>query len=790
MRDRFSAPSRMVCRSASWPPKHFIDGFRVFFSRLLYGRLYFAYLSMRFVKLVFTYVVEFEVSRLMQGTILVYMQQEDDYRSQFTSCNVTPQKVQRTPRIGSSSKKDVMPQDMKCKLHSTPCNSPNKCIKNPQSSGNIKKLHKSQSESNKRRNESSHAESFEKMRKISSSGNFINTLIGQWSKRMGTQAATLSQSTGAQESPMVEEIKQIRLQEEQKVRMLQKKLQVAEETISSLSSSYEAEVRTKEEILQQLNGDWESITKYYYEISESLKGFQQHKDNLTKMFNDIITMQEVTVKKLQEELNIVKLKDEEHKSIVRAMENQAINQEKRIQEIVAAEAELKKELEDVKNKIFLEKNDIHNAYAEEKLELMKKQENLASTNQKLQEQLQNIMEEKQKITTTLANKNDTIENLQTEIVSCKNKMETLLCQNAEISAKYEKLVDKQKEILKESQSKGEEIDRLRENLNARLIVESGLASDVNTIQNKYNNLHTNLAKANNKLKEVEILNLNLEKSLKTEKFNSEQKVMELNTKITLLEQEKERVFAEKNSKIQDLENYCKLLEEKHKTEISSLKKKFNDKKAELKTNLSPENFAFVKLNETVLSKVNKENQNRETNYYNDGEKDFARLKKNLKEFNAISSFVDSNLIQTTKKIGSQTQTNQIHKATEQQQFQNQEELKKNLSTDSSLNIFDFTTTEINDELQNISRQQDKDIQYNFSSSAKDLCDVNNYSQPAQDKNITESIVQTEQNKNKKKESKKESTPKKKIFKTRNSGVQKCTLAKSTPYGFSGKLSKK
>lgn len=58
----------------------------------------------------------------------------------------------------------------------------------------------------------------------------------------------------------------------------------------------------------RLNSDWESITKYYYEISESLKGFQQHKDNLSKLYNEIIVIQQSTMKKLQQELCIMKLK--------------------------------------------------------------------------------------------------------------------------------------------------------------------------------------------------------------------------------------------------------------------------------------------------------------------------------------------------------------------------------------------------------------------------------------------------------------------------------------------------
>lgn len=46
-------------------------------------------------------------------------------------------------------------------------------------------------------------------------------------------------------------MKQMHVIEERKIQKLQKKLQIAEETISSLSTSHEAELRAKEEILQQ-----------------------------------------------------------------------------------------------------------------------------------------------------------------------------------------------------------------------------------------------------------------------------------------------------------------------------------------------------------------------------------------------------------------------------------------------------------------------------------------------------------------------------------------------------------
>ena len=159
--------------------------------------------------------------------------------------------------------------------------------------------------------------------------------------------------------------------EERKIQLLQKKLQAAEETISSLSASRETELRAKEEILRQLNTDWESITKYYYEISESLKGFQQHKDNLSALYNNVILRQQSAMKKVQEELSNMKLKDEKQRSIVAAAESKVINQEKRIQEIMIVEAELKKQLENVRSSVVSEKNRLNNAHAEERVELIK-----------------------------------------------------------------------------------------------------------------------------------------------------------------------------------------------------------------------------------------------------------------------------------------------------------------------------------------------------------------------------------------------------------------------------------
>ncbi|XP_026295429.1 uncharacterized protein PFB0765w-like [Apis mellifera] len=666
------------------------------------------------------------------------MQEEDNHRLESRNIKNNPEKLQRTPRVSEFDKKDIMSQEVKHKIHYTPQNSPNKYSKTPQSNESFKKDAKSQSESNKRKIQSFHNENLEKIQKICPSGKFVNTLIGQWSKHMGIQTP-LSETGTARENLIMEEMKQVHVIEERKIQKLQKKLQIAEETISSLSTSHEMELRAKEEILQQLNSDWESITKYYYEISESLKGFQQHKDNLSKLYNEIIVIQQSTMKKLQQELCIMKLKDDEQKNIISTMENKIINQERRIHEMTSIENELKKQFEELKNNSVLEKNHLHNVYTEEKLELIKKQENLTSMNQELQVQLQKITEEKQNLTILFAEKDDEIIKLQGEIVTCKNKIENLLCHNTELSAKYEKSINKEEKLSKEIQTKAQEIDKLRENLNTRQEIESSLAKDFDMIDNKYKNMQNDFLNIENKLKETQVRNINLEQSLQKVNFDNEHKIMELCGKIEFLEKEKAQILLEKHLKIQELENTHKLSKEKHETEIKSLKQEFDVKLIEMKKTLAIQNSEFLKLNETINKINNEENQNRQINFHDQYTKiNHNELQDNLKEKIPL---IESNPIEIIKKI---EKTNQV---CEMKEFQNQENVNKskiiikNKNEISNLeqDIYSFNIREINDELQN---------------------------------------------------SKDDFLPKKKIFKTRSYGLRQYGTSKKHQFGTLGKISKK
>ncbi|XP_033361248.1 synaptonemal complex protein 1-like [Bombus vosnesenskii] len=722
------------------------------------------------------------------------MQQEEDNRKfEFASCNITPKKLQRTPRDAGSERKDIL-SEVKRRIHSTPQNSPNRHPKTPQSSGSFRKDVKLHLECTKRKIPSPHKESLEKIQKTSPSGKFVNTLIGQWYKLTGVRTAL--PQTVTQENSITEEMRRMYGIEERKIQKLQKKLQSAEETISSLSASHEAELRAKEDILQQLNSDWESITNYYDEISESLKGFQQHKDNLSKLYNDVIITQQSTVKKLQQELSTMKLKDDAQRNIVSTIENKLKDQEKRIHGMMIAETELKKQFEDMKDKSTSEKNYLHNVHAEEKLELMKKQENLTSMNQELQVQLQKITEEKQDLSTALAEKDDKIVKLQEEISTYKNKIGDLLYRNTELSSKYETSFGKEEELSKQLQWRTEEVEKLQENLNTRQELESSLAQDLEIIDNKYRNVQNDFINVENKLKETQVRNLNLEQSFDIMKRDNEHKIVELNRKIEFLEREKERMILEKHSKIQELEHAYNLLKEKHEAEITSLKQKYDVKLTEMTKTVTTQHCAFLKLNET-LNKMNKDNQNRQTNSDQCTIANRNKLQENLGT--RMQPLVESNdnVIETRiKEIESQTQTSQVREMKEQQ-FQDQENVDrskaiskdKNEMSDLEQDIYNFSDIEVNNESQTVLSQNRK-LRFQLNSPTKIVEYTENYPNFSQNKNITQSNIKIKKQQEKKNEDKNNSIVKKRIFKTRGTGLRQYGTTKNLQYGTLGKISKK
>ncbi|XP_076233376.1 uncharacterized protein LOC143178537 [Calliopsis andreniformis] len=701
--------------------------------------------------------------------------EEDDNQSDIVSCNLTPEKLHRTPRDSGSCRKETKThsQELKRKIHYTSQNSPHKFQKTPQCTGSFRKDTKSLSDSSKRKGQSSQYESLEKIQKISPGGKFVNTLIGQWSKHTGIQ--TPLSHIGVQESPMTEEMKRMYVIEERKIQLLQKKLQAAEETISSLSTSREAESRAKEEILRQLNADWESITKYYCEISESLKEFQQQKDNLSALYNDIILKQQTAMKKLQQDLSNMRLKDEEQKNIVATVESKVISQEKKIQDMTVVESELKKQLEDAKTKAILEKNRLDEVHAEERSELMKKQEKLTSVNEELQQQLKKIVEEKQNLTNLFEEKNKEISKLQEEISMYKNKIEYLLDQNAELGIKYEKSIGKEGELTKQLESKDQEITRLRENLSARQEIESSLANDLELIENKYKAIENDFKSVENKLQETQARNSNLERTLQNMSSSNDHAITDLHKKIQILEKEKEKILSEKHAKIKELENSCNSLEKKYKLETTALKKDFDKQLSEMKKTMDTQNSAFIKLNEN-FNKMNEEHRKRRLNYEN--EKENQNLLKEKMQLVAEPNLIETN--RTYLDIGSQEKGSQTYE-TKQKEYRDDKKIdtpkvtSKNTKDKSDVedqDIYNFNPTEVDEFTQLLSQSRQKRVRY----------DLHSPTRKDKDKDVIKSNIELQAKEGLKAEDSNKMPQKKKIFKTRETGLRQ--------YGSQRKINKK
>ncbi|XP_053988405.1 nucleoprotein TPR-like [Hylaeus volcanicus] len=690
------------------------------------------------------------------------MQHEEDIcKSTLVSYNETPEKAQGTPRDRGSDRREMMrsrSQEFKRRIHYTPHNNPDEYQVTPQSSGSSKNDAKLQTEisSAKRKSQQSHNETLDKVQKTCSSGKFVDTLIAQWSKHMGVQPPQFLTA----ENPLVEELKRKCAMEERKVQVLHRKLMSAEATVSSLSTARDAEIQAKEEILSNLSSDWETITVYLNEISESLKGFQQHKDNLSSMYNDTILMQHAAMKKLKEELNNIKLKEEEQRNIVAAAESKVANQEKIIQELTAKETELKKEWEDVASEAISEKNRLNQIYTEEKLQLIKEQEKLTSANEELQLQLKLITEEKQYLTDLFERKEKELSKLQEEILACKNENENLARQNTELNVRYEKIIEKEAELRKQLESKVNDVDRLRENLNARQEIESSLAKDLDVIGDKYNKMLNDFISMENKLKEADAYNSNLERSMLEMKNNNE-----------ILKHEKEKILLIKQTKIQDLEKSNRLLQEKYDKEISVLKKDFD-------TKLATQSSAFLKLSET-LNKMTQENQNKPAEYDNTKENE-----NNVK--GTERSITEVNMIDASRMygIGSQRKTNPISE-TKQPKFQSEQNIgtQKIEHKDKGETLNRKEKDEYNFNLNEVSRKFDKVLSplKQGKREKHDLTKVSNstgnYLSSDRSANTMQSSEASQVNRQE--DGEEFTTQKKKIFKTRNIGLRQYGVIRKT-----------
>ncbi|XP_011869249.1 PREDICTED: myosin-4-like, partial [Vollenhovia emeryi] len=225
-------------------------------------------------------------------------------------------------------------------------------------------------------------------------GRFIDTLVAQWMNRTGSNIPfQQAEEQVAESSNAQADKRQTQQSQESVIQSLKRKLKESQEAEASLSASLETEVRNREEIQTKVNATWvyiENITEYFNYIKESLASFQQHRDNLSNLYDSVILKQQEAIQKLQ--LNDTRSKDLENR--VAQLKNKSLLQEERLQEAVAEQNKLRKQLENSEYELQLQRNELTNAHVEEKLTLVKEQQRLVLEHENLQSRLQTIEKEK------------------------------------------------------------------------------------------------------------------------------------------------------------------------------------------------------------------------------------------------------------------------------------------------------------------------------------------------------------------------------------------------------------
>ncbi|XP_050457511.1 uncharacterized protein LOC126854623 [Cataglyphis hispanica] len=303
---------------------------------------------------------------------------------------------------------------------------------------------------------------------------FIDILIGQWMKRTGND---IPQQTEETESLSAQENTQHALQKRERIiQDLKRRLKESQEAVAFLSTSLETETRNKEEIRMKLNATWESIetiTEYFNYISESLTSFQQHRVNLSALYNNVILKQQEAIQKLQ--LSNGKSKDLENH--VTQLKNTLLLREERLQEMMMQQNKLCKQLENSEHELQLQKNEL-NTCTEEKLILDKEQQRLILENKNLKSQLQTIEKEKcniAELAAQLENKLVLQEKKMQDVLTEQNKLQKQVenterefhLQKSNLTSAYaeekKKLVEEQQRLLTELENLQSRINMLDQN---------------------------------------------------------------------------------------------------------------------------------------------------------------------------------------------------------------------------------------------------------------------------------------------------------------------------------------
>ncbi|XP_020284745.1 synaptonemal complex protein 1-like isoform X2 [Pseudomyrmex gracilis] len=419
-------------------------------------------------------------------------------------------------------------------------------------------------------------------------GKFIDTFIAQWMKRTENNIS-LHQTEEVQESSSQNVLRD----ENRVIQDLRRKLSESQQMKTSLSASLEVEMRHREEI----------------QTSESLATFQQHRANLSGLYDNVILKQQEAIKKLQSDRDnhIAQLK---HNA----------RHEERLQEAITEQNKLRKQLENYERERASQQKELANTHAE-KLAHIRELEQLSVKHANLQSRLQSVEKEKcdiKDLVTQLENKLLMQEETMQKLVTEKDKLQKQITNiEHESNVQREKLViahtEEKKMLLKEQHQLLSELENLKPRLNmleqekkdvTEIIMQkdallSNLENEISTYKNQIKDAEQNSHMEKNKLVS---LHAEEKKILLEDKQQLLSEVENLRSRLNIFEQDKQNIteiVAQKNALLSDLENEISI----YKNQIKSVEQNSHMEKNKLAALHAEENKRLLEDQQRLLSEL-------------------------------------------------------------------------------------------------------------------------------------------------------------------------------------------
>lgn len=255
---------------------------------------------------------------------------------------------------------------------------------------------------------------------------------------------------------------------------LKQKLKECQEAAVSLSDFLVTENR-KKEIWVKLDALWEThetITEYLKDISEILTNCEQHRVNLSTLYDNVILKQREDIQKLQS--NNLKSKDLEDqvthlKSRLQAsekknydiaqsaarLENKLLLQKKKIQNFLTEQNKWQKQIKNTKREFHLRISKLASAHVEEKKKLVEEQQQLITKNENLQSQINILEQASTNSTEIIIQKDKLLSKFQDENFTYINQVGKINARYYELLTKYEALLEKQNILKRELRTETE-----------------------------------------------------------------------------------------------------------------------------------------------------------------------------------------------------------------------------------------------------------------------------------------------------------------------------------------------